>query len=249
MTSPHFVWVLGLLALIPGVGSAQVTVAAAANFTAAMERLQPIFEQDSGHRLRVSFGSTGKLYAQIRNGAPFDVFLAADQRRPELLEQEGLAVAASRRTYASGRLALWSADPTLVDDEGAVLASGRFQRLAIANPRTAPYGAAAIEVLRALGVFEEIEPRLVRGENIAQTFAFVSTRNAQLGFIALSQARALAQGEGSIWVVPGHLYAPIRQDAVLLKRAADNAAARAFLDFLAGDVARAVILELGYGVD
>jgi molybdate transport system substrate-binding protein len=240
------------VAFWPGVlfaESDEVLIAVAANFTAATQRIVPLFEASSGHRVRVSFGSTGKLYAQIRNGAPFDAFLAADQVRPELLEEEGVSVPGSRFTYATGRLALWSADAGLVDPEGAVLSSDRIERLAIANPKTAPYGAAALEILQRLGIAARLRPRLVQGESISQTFQFVSTGNATLGFIALSQLRGLPEPRGSAWIVPQHLYTPIRQDAILLERATDNTAARDWLSFLRGPEARRVIEQLGYGVD
>lgn len=238
-----------LLIATPMARSGEVLVAVAANFTAATKQIVPLFEAATGHRVRTSFGSTGKLYAQIKNGAPFDVFLAADQRRPELLEGEGVAVPGSRFTYATGRLALWSADAGLVDPEGAVLSSERIERLAIANPKTAPYGAAALEILQRLGIEARLRPRLVQGESISQTFQFVSTGNATLGFIALSQLRGLPEAQGSAWIVPQQLYSPIRQDAILLERATENIAARDLLSFLRGPQARRVIEQLGYGVE
>ncbi|WP_143815003.1 molybdate ABC transporter substrate-binding protein [Magnetofaba australis] len=220
-------------------------IAVAANFTAAAKEIAAAFEQESGHQAVVSFGSTGKLYVQIAHGAPYEVFLAADTARPLKAEKEGLAVVGSRFTYASGRIALFSANAELVDDQGAVLKQDdAFARLAIANPKTAPYGAAAVQAMTKLGVYGAIAPKLVRGDNIAQTFQFVSTGNAQLGFVALSQV--IARPGGSHWVVPADLYAPIKQDAVLLKRGQSNAAAQAFVTFLKGETARAIIEKFGY---
>jgi molybdate transport system substrate-binding protein len=225
--------------------AAEVKVAVASNFTAAMKQIAADFEASSGHELVISYGSTGKIYAQIVNGAPFEVFLAADQARPQRLVEEGQA--SDRFTYAVGRLVLWSPDPDLVDAGGTVLRRGEFRRLAIANPVTAPYGAAAMQVLERLGLVQALEPRLVRGENIAQTYQFVVTRNAQLGFVA--QAQVALYPTGSRWPVPLDLYEPIRQDAVLLDKGRDKPAARALLDYLAGPEARAVIQRFGYGVE
>lgn len=225
--------------------AAEVKVAVAANFTAAMKEIAAAFAAATDHTALVSYGSTGKLYAQIQNGAPFDLFLAADQKRPRLLHEQGVADAPF--TYAIGKLVLWSSDPALVDRDGTVLESGGFERLAIANPKTAPYGAGAMQVMTALGVLNRLEAKLVRGDNIAQTYQFVSTGNAQLGFVALSQV-ALAEG-GSRWIPPQSLYDPIRQDAVLLANGRDNAAAQAFLEFLRGPVARDITLKYGYAVE
>lgn len=226
--------------------AAEVTVAVAANFTATAKQIAAAFETDSEHTAVLSFGSTGKLYTQIAHGAPYDVFLAADQARPQKAEDTGLAVAASRFTYASGKLVLYSTEAALVDSQGKVLRSTRFARLAIANPATAPYGSAAIEVLQALGVHDSVRDRLVRGDNIAQTLQFVMTKNAQVGFVALSQV--IDTSEGSRWIVPEALYTPIRQDAVLLTRGANNPAARAFMDFLKSEKARDIIRAFGYGI-
>jgi len=224
-----------------------VAVAVAANFTAPMQQIAAAFEQHTGHTAQLSFGSTGKLYAQIRNGGPYDLFLSADADRPARLEAEGAGVAGSRFTYAVGQLVLWSADPDRVDPEGKVLAAGGFDHLAIANPKTAPYGAAAMEVLTQLGLADTLEGRLVRGENIAQTWQFVATGNAQLGFVAAAQlfkdGRPLG---GSRWNVPASMHAPILQDAILLQRGADNAAAKALVDFLKSDKAAGIIRGFGY---
>lgn len=221
-----------------------VRVAVAANFTATMKQIATAFTRDTGNKVLLSFGSTGSLYAQIRNGAPYDVFLAADARRPQLLEQAGLAVPGSRFSYAIGRLVLWSARPDLIDARGEVLERGDFARLAIANPRTAPYGAAAKQVLEQLGLWARLQPRIVRGENIAQTHQFVASGSAELGFVALSQV-AQTPG-GSRWVVPEKLYTPIHQQAVLLKRSADQPPARALMAYLKGPAAQRIIHDFGY---
>jgi molybdate transport system substrate-binding protein len=224
-----------------------VSVAVAANFTAPMQKIAAAFEIDTGHKAELSFGATGKFYAQITHGAPFQVLLSADDTTPARLEREGKAVAHSRFTYAIGTLVLWSAQPGTVDAKGDVLKSGDFKHLAIANPKLAPYGAAALQVMEKLGVATALQPRLVQGENIAQTFQFVSTGNAQLGFVALSQV--MADGKirsGSAWQVPASLHEPIRQDAVLLMPGKDSAAASALLTYLRGSNARAIIQSYGY---
>ena len=223
----------------------EVRVAVATNFAEVMEALAERFEATSGNTVLVSAASSGAHYAQIRNGAPFDVFFSADRERPELLEQEGFGVAGTRFTYAVGRLALWSPDPALVDDGGEVLESGEFRYLAIANPELAPYGAAARQLLERRGLWDGIQDRLVRGQDIGQTYAFVYSRNAELGFVALSQIQRPGAGaEGSWWVVPESEHEPIEQQAVLL---VDTPAAREFLDFVRGEEARALIRSFGYG--
>lgn len=241
---------IGVLIVLPaGAVAAEALVAVAANFKDVMDALVPRFEQRSGHELRVSIGSTGQLYSQIVQGAPFDAFLAADQARPARLEREHRALPGSRFTYAVGRLTLWSPDARRIAGDGAAtLERGDFRRLAIANPELAPYGAAAIEVLQSLGLEERLRPKLVMGEDIGQTFGVVATGNVELGFVALSSVLA-PQNErpGSRWDVPASRYSPIRQDAVLLEHGADNAAARAFLEFLGSDEARAEIERRGYG--
>lgn len=224
-----------------------VSVAVAANFTAPMQKIAAAFEVDTGHKAELSFGATGKFYAQITHGAPFQVLLSADDTTPARLERDGKAVAHSRFTYAIGTLVLWSAQPGTVDAKGDVLKSGDFKHLAIANPKLAPYGAAALQVMEKLGVATALQPRLVQGENIAQTFQFVSTGNAQLGFVALSQV--MADGKirsGSAWQVPASLHEAIRQDAVLLMPGKDSAAASALLTYLRGSKARAIIQSYGY---
>ena len=230
--------------------AAEALVAVATNFGEVVERLEPQFERATGHELRIVTGSTGKLYAQIRNGAPFDALLAADQERPRLLEEESVAVEGSRFTYAIGRLTLWSPDADLIGEDGAAfLRAGDFRRLAMANPALAPYGAAARQTLAALGLLGPLGDRIVLGENIGQAHAMVATGNAELGFVALSYVVSPRnQAPGSRWDVPQSLYTPIRQDAVLLRRAADNPAASAFVDWLNADQARGVIEAFGYGV-
>jgi molybdate transport system substrate-binding protein len=225
----------------------EVQIAVAANFTAPMEKIAAAFERDTGHMTRLTFGSTGKLYAQIKNGAPFQVLLAADEATPAKLQREGLGVEGSRFTYAIGRLVLWSTREHLVDPKGRVLATDAYDRLAIANPKLAPYGAAAINTLTRLGLLAAIEPRFVQGENIAQTYQFVATGNADLGFVALSQVWKEGQiTAGSAWLVPADLHAPIRQDAVILSRGAGSTAAQALMAYLNGDGARTIIRAYGY---
>ena len=235
------------LAMAFSAHAGEVSVAVAANFTAPMQKIANLFEQDTGHKATLAFGSTGRFYAQIKNGAPFDLLLSADDETPAKLAKEGLAVDASRFTYAIGKLALWSKQPGLVDAQGQVLKSGTFDKIAVADPKLAPYGAAAVEVMTHLGVLNTLRPKFVQGENIAQTHQFVATQNAQLGFVAMSQV--MADGrlvEGSVWAVPATLYSPLRQDAVLLNKGQGNAAATALLQYLKGDKARAVIRGYGY---
>lgn len=228
-------------------GAADVQVAVASNFTAPMQKIATEFEQETGHRALLSFGATGKFYAQIINGAPFEVFLAADERAPARLESESHIVPGSRFTYAIGKLVLWSMDEGYVDQAGEVLRRGEFRHLAIASPKTAPYGAAAVEAMTRLGLIDAIQPRLVTGENISQTYQFIFTGNAELGFVALSQV--MEDGRitgGSAWQVPTELYPEIRQDAVILARGANNPAAAALVDYLKGDKAQAIIRAYGY---
>lgn len=228
--------------------AAEVTVAVAANFAAPMARLAEGFSAATGHTLKLSTGATGKFYTQVISGAPFQVLLAADDETPRRLIAEGHAVAGSQFTYAIGQLVLWSAQPGLVDDQGAVLAAGRFAHLAIANPKTAPYGAAALQVLKARGLAEALAPRLVTAESIAQAWQFVATGNAELGFVALSQVVVPGKpATGSHWRVPAALHDEIRQDAVLLKAGAKSAAAAALLAYLKSPAAQAVIRAYGYG--
>lgn len=223
----------------------QVRIAVASNFSDAIEDIAGRFEAKTGHRVTLTFGSTGKHYAQITNGAPFDAFFAADIRHPELLEQEGLIVPGSRFTYAIGKVVLWSPKAGYVDAEGKVLEQAGFRHLAIANPKLAPYGQAAQEVLQARGILDKLSDRLVLGENIGQAFQFVQSGNAELGFVAYSQVKRPGKSiEGSWWDVPQSLYTPIEQQAVLLK---DNEVARGFLEFVRSDEALGTIREYGYG--
>jgi len=244
-----FLAVLALVCFTLPCRAAEVTVAVAANFAAPMQKIAQLFEQETGHKALLSLGSTGGFFAQIKNGAPFQVLLAADDETPLRLEKEGLGVAGSRFTYATGKLVLWSNQPGLVDDKGEVLKSGKFTRMAIANPKLAPYGAAAIEAMTKLGVLQALQPKLVLGENIAQAYQFVASENAQLGFVALSQV--LSEGkisQGSGWVVPASLHAPIQQDAILLNKGADSPADKALMAFLRGDKAQALIRNFGYAL-
>jgi len=231
----------------PVAWAAEVSVAVAANFAAPMKRLAVAFEHASGHRTVVSVGATGALYAQAVHGAPFEVFLGADQATAQRLQSQGLAVQGSAYTYAIGRLVLWSAQPDLVDPQGEVLRTARFQRLALANPKLAPYGAAAYEVLHRKGLLEAWRHRLVQGDNIAQAHQFTASKNAALGFLALSQV--VVDGRlthGSAWVVPSDLHSPLKQDMVLLKRGANAPAAYAFMEFMRSPAARAIIRAHGY---
>ncbi len=225
----------------------QVLVAAASNFTAAMNEIAVQFEQETGHTVTLAFGSSGKFFAQIQNGAPFHVFFSADQAKPKALEDAGLIVPESRFTYAKGGLVLWSLKADLIDAKASVLKQGNFNKLALANPRLAPYGAAAVEVLDQLGLHKATRAQWVQGENISQTFQFIASGNADLGFVALSQVMVKGViNQGSYWIVPSQLYQPIRQDAVLLQKGKSNAAAKALLDFVKESKARSIIESYGY---
>lgn len=244
--------ILGALALLVGSSLAQagdVSVAVAANFTAPMSDIAAEFEKDTGHKALLSFGSSGKFYAQIKNGAPFQMFLSADDEKPAKLENEGLSAQGTRFTYAVGTLVLWSAKPGVVDDKGEVLRQGDFNKLALANPKLAPYGKAAVEVLTGMGLLESLTPKFVQGENIAQTYQFAMTGNAELGFVALSQVMKDNQiTSGSAWIVPGKLHTPIRQDAIILASGKDNVAADALVKYLRSDKAKAIIRSYGYEI-
>jgi molybdate transport system substrate-binding protein len=251
-----FPWMLALTStLFLSVAQAgEVTVAVAANFTAPMQKIAQAFEQDTEHKALLAFGATGKFFAQIKNGAPFEVLLAADDETPARLEKESLAVPGTRFTYATGRLALWSKQSNLVDDKAEVLRNDRVEKLgvhkiAIADPKLAPYGAAAMEVIQHLGVQANVVPKFVQGESIGQTYQFVSTENAQLGFVALSQISIDGRiTQGSAWVVPQSMHTPLKQDAVLLNAGKDNAAAIALLKYLQGDKAKTIIRQYGYAL-
>ncbi|MBV4552537.1 molybdate ABC transporter substrate-binding protein [Pseudomonas sp. SWRI102] len=240
------------LLLIPllAIGAAQaeeVQVAVASNFTAPMQAIASDFEKDTGHKLTAAFGATGQFYTQIKNGAPFEVFLAADDTTPARLESEGDTLKGSRFTYAIGTLALWSAKAGYVDSEGQVLRENGFQHLSIANPKAAPYGLAATQVLEKLGLTAQVKSKIVEGQNITQAYQFVSTGNAELGFVALSQVYKDGKlASGSAWIVPPELHDPIKQDAVILGKGRDNPAALALLEYLKGPKAAAIIQAYGY---
>jgi molybdate transport system substrate-binding protein len=249
MQRKHMPAILLALAFSTLLHAGTVQVAVAANFTAPMNAIAADFEKETGHKALLSFGATGKFYAQIKSGAPFDVFLSADDETPRKLEQEGDAVPGTAFTYATGRLVLWSVRPGFVDAQGQVLKTGTFNKLAVAAPKLAPYGAAAMETLARLGLQDTLSTKFVLGESIGQTFSFVSTGNAELGFVALSQV--MAQGQiksGSAWVVPANLHSPLRQDAAILTRGKTNPAATALMNFLKTDKVRAIIRSYGYEI-
>lgn len=224
-------------------------MAVAANFAVPMQKIAQAFEQETGHKAQLALGATGKFYAQIKNGAPFDVLLSADDETPTRLEKEGLAIAGTRLTYATGRLALWSKLPNFVDDKGEVLRTSGFKKIAIADPKLAPYGAAALEVIERMKVQANVLPKLVQGESIGQVFQFVSSENAQLGFVALSQIWFEGRiTQGSAWVVPPNLHTPLKQDAILLNPGKDNAAALALLQYLQSHRAQNIIRSYGYAL-
>ncbi len=240
-------WFAALACVAINVQAAEVSVAVASNFTVPMRKIADAFERETGHQAVLSSGSTGGFHVQIKNGAPFEILLAADDETPLKIESDGLGVEGSRFTYAIGRLALWSSRLGFVDDKGEVLRSGKFERIAIANPKLAPYGAAALETLTRLGLLNDLQPKLVKGENIAQTYQFVATGNVELGFVALSQV--ISDGKisrGSGWLVPTALHDPIRQDAILLANGKDHPAAIALMKFLRGEKAKAIIRSFGY---
>jgi molybdate transport system substrate-binding protein len=230
--------------------AAKVRVAVAANFANPMKVLANQFEKETGNKVLLSVGATAKLYAQIRSGAPFDIFLAADAATPERLERENAIALGSRFTYATGRLVLWSALADVVDAKGEVLKNGSFRHLAIAAPKLAPYGAAALQTLHQLGLDERLKSKLVQGESIGQTYSFVASGNAQLGFVALSQVYENGKIlRGSGWIVPSQLHSPLKHDAVLLAPSSGNPAAKAFLSFLKTSDAKTVIRSFGYAID
>ncbi len=239
-----------LLACLIGVTSqlhaSELSVAVAANFAAPMKKIAAEFEKDTGHKINAAFGSTGKFYAQIRNGAPFEVLLSADDETPTRLMSESSAVAGTQFTYAVGKLVLWSAKPAVVDAAGEVLKKGDFEHIALADPKLSPYGAAAVQAMKALGVYDVLAPKVVTAENITQSYQFISTGNAQFGFVALSQVLKDGKMEGSAWLVPAGLYKPIRQDAVILEKGKGKPTAEALMKFLQGNKAKAVIQSYGY---
>lgn len=247
-TSPSVRACVLIAALFTGAAHAEtISVAVASNFTAPMQKIAAQFEKDTGHKAELSFGATGKFYAQISNGAPFGILLAADDKTPAKIAQEGKGDAASRFTYSIGKLVLWSKQDGYVDANGEVLKTGKFQHVAIANPKLAPYGLAAEQTLTKLNLLDAIKPKFVQGENIGQTYQFAATGNTELGFVALSQV--MEDGKiksGSAWVVPAEMHEPIRQDAIVLNNAKDNVAAKALMDYLKGGKARAIITAYGY---
>lgn len=227
--------------------AAEVKVAVAANFAQPMKEIAVEFEKDTGHKLNLTQGATGKFYAQISNGAPFEVFFSADDETPGRLVKEGKAVAGSQFTYAIGRLALWSPDANFVEQGGDVLKTDKFKFIAIANAKVAPYGRAAVQTMQKLGVLMKIEPRVVQGESISQTFQFVTSGNAQLGFVALSQVWENGKlKSGSAWIVPEAMHEQLKQDVVLLNAGKDSQAAVALMDYLKSDKARKFIERYGY---
>jgi molybdate transport system substrate-binding protein len=237
---------IGCLA-VTGVQADEVQVAVAANFTAPIQAIASDFEKDTGHKLIAAYGATGQFYTQIKNGAPFEVFLAADDSTPEKLEKEGDIVPGSRFTYAIGTLALWSAKDGYVDDAGKVLEENQFKHLSIANPKAAPYGLAATQVLAKLGLTDKVKDKIVEGQNITQAYQFVSTGNAELGFVALSQIFKDGKvSHGSAWIIPETMHDPIKQDAVILKKGENNPAAKALTEYLKGPKAEAIIKSYGY---
>jgi molybdate transport system substrate-binding protein len=240
---------LALLLISSASWSATTLVAVASNFTKPMTEIATEFEKATGHSAKLAFGSSGKFVSQMENGAPFEVFLSADEEKPLKLEQAGIAVNGTRFTYALGKLVLWSSTAGYVDDQGKILTTGSFKHIALADPKLAPYGVAAVEVLKGLNLQDKLSPLFVLGENIAQTYQFISTGNAELGFVALSQV--IDNGHcatGSCWIIPDDRHAPIRQDAVLLALGAENPAALALMDYLKSAPALAIIEKYGYGL-
>lgn len=242
-----FILTLLFVAYATSLRAEEAMVAVAANFSAPMQQITALFQKETSHQIKLSFGASGGIYAQIKNGAPFDLFLSADQLTPQKLEAEGFGVPNSRFTYATGQLVLWSKQEGLVDAKGQVLQNKSIQRIALANPKLAPYGAAAMETMTNLGLLKELQSKLVQGDNIAQTYQFVSTQNAQIGFVALSQVFANGNmTSGSAWIVPGNLHQPIQQDVILLRKGQDNKAATALLLYLKGEQAKKIMKSFGY---
>ena len=227
--------------------SQPIHVAVASNFAAPIQKITSSFEQDTGYKLSVSIGSTGKFYTQIKSGAPYLVLLAADEDTPARLEREGFAVTGSSFTYASGKLILWSKDPNMIDDKGQVLLKGNFEHIAMADPKLAPYGLAAKQTLEKLGLYKSLSPKVVRGENIGQTFLFVNTGSVRIGFVAMSQVMRDGRiKEGSAWIVPTDDYSAIKQNATLLKIGEKNIGARSFLEYLKSTKALGIMKTYGY---
>ncbi len=248
MKVPHRLCIVLLSAwsVTSSVRADEVPIAVAANFTVPMQKIASDFEKETGHKVVATYGSTGKFYAQIKNGAPFEVLLAADDETPAKLVTEGSAVKGSPFTYAVGKLVLWSAKPAVVDSTGEVLKAGAFSHIALTNPKLAPYGAAGVETMKALGVYAALEPRIVMAETTTQAYQFIESGNAALGFVALSQVLKDGKVEGSYWMVPARLYTPIRQDAVILDKGKARPAAEALMKHLKSDKAKAIIKSFGY---
>ena len=235
-----------LAALSSSAEAAETNVAVAANFTEPAKEIAALFKQKTGDEAILSFGASGGFFTQIAHDAPYKVFLSADQDRPKAAVEQGFAVPGTVFTYAIGKLVLWSKVVDVTSGEAA-LKAGAFSKLSIANPAAAPYGLAAIETMKALGLYDALQPKIVQGASIAQAFGFVDTKNAEVGFVALSQL--YRSTDGTRWIVPQSLYTPIRQDAVLLKKGENDEASKAFLAFLKGPEARAIIERFGYGLD
>ncbi len=250
MTLKLFAWcvLISVLSAATPVFAEQVLVAVAANFVPAFREIASEFETVTGHNIRVAAGSSGNFYSQIKNGAPFDVFFSADMERPKLLEDDGLGVKDTRFTYAIGRLVLWIPSAGLIKGE-ETLRSKKFKRLAFANPKTAPYGLAAMQTLQKLELWESLQPKIVMGENIGQTMGFIESGNADLGFVALSQALdPRIKGQGSRWDIPTTLHEPIKQDVILLIKGKDNPAAKALMEFMSAPQTKTIIERYGYGM-
>ena len=248
MNIKHTVSLIALLfVFLTQTFAADIFVAVASNFSAPMQKIGPLYEKESGNKVIMSLGSTGGFYAQIKNGAPYQILLSADVETPNKLALEGFAIKETQFTYATGRLALWSAKENDVDAAGNILKSQPFEKLAMANPKLAPYGLAAIETLKALNLLSSLEGKIVQGDSIAQAYQFVVTQNAQLGFVALSQVFLDGKiSHGSAWIVPSHLHSPIHQDAILLKTAKDNEAAKSLMNFMKSARAKSIIASFGY---
>lgn len=235
------------LILLDPVRADEVNIAVASNFAAPIKMIIAEFEQQTGHQTNLTLGASGRFVAQITHGAPFHVFLSADRRKPKALGASGIGLDASRFTYAIGGLALWSAQEDFIKGNSKILKKGLFRKIAFANPRIAPYGTATTEVLKSLGLYDALSSKFVQGENIAQTYQFVATGNADLGFVSVSQV--MRKGEllaGSIWIIPQNMHSPIRQDAILLKSAENNHAALAFMAYLKSGQARNIMRDFGY---
>jgi len=234
-----------ITAVTPGFAE-QVLVAVAANFAPPFREIAIEFETTTGHNVRVASGSSGNFYSQIKNGAPFDVFFSADAERPKLLEDEGLGIKDTRFTYAIGRLVLWSPNENLIKGE-ETLRSKQYKRLAMANPKTAPYGVAAMQTMQKLELWETLQPQIVMGESLGQTMGFIESGNAQIGFVGLSQVLGpKMKGKGGRWDVPNNLHEPIKQDVIVLTRAKDNQAAKALMEFIGSPQAKKIIERYGY---